>query len=220
MGAYQLSTKNKQQDFVLQSEADAWFERNKKSMLEKSDFTHIDSIVSYVNKDESILEVGSSFGLNLNYIHKKTGAKVSGLEPSQKAITFGKEKYPEIEFTNGIIDSDSPLQFDKKFDHIIIGFCLYLVDHRMLPSVVYQVDRLLKPGGYVHLFDFDSKYPKVSTYGHDKRMNVHKMNFSELFTAFPNYFMAEKRSWSHKAPAFSTDSHERCSTVSLHKEHE
>lgn len=205
-----------QKDIIINSEADAWFLRNKEALLKKNEFPHLDPIIKFLKKDEKVLEIGSSFGYNLDFLSNKSGCLGHGLEPSQLAVDFGRQLYKNIEFRKGTIDQADV--FNEKFDHIIVGFCLYLVDTDLLPEVVFKIDKILKKGGFLHVFDFDSKYPVERDYSHDSRIKTRKMDYSDIFTGFPNYFLAEKKSWSHSAQMLHADVNERCSTMTLFKE--
>lgn len=200
----------------MSNEADAWFSRNKEVLLNRKDFSHLDPVLKYIKKDENVLEMGSSFGYNLNYLMSKTHCKAYAVEPSGKAVQFGEELYPQIKFKQGTIDEEN--KFGIGFNHIIIGFCLYLADVELLPEIVFRIDKNLNKGGFLHIVDFDAKYPTERPYGHDPRIKTRKMDYASIFSAFPNYFIAEKNSWSHEGHIFHPDANERCSTVTLFKE--
>ena len=72
-----------------------------------------------------------------------------------------------------------------KFDVLIYGFCLYLVDAEDLFKVVYEADKILKKNSHIIIYDFYSKNSKYLNYRHDKRVKVHKYNFSKIFLWHP-----------------------------------
>jgi len=205
-----------QKEVIINSESDAWFQRNKDVLIGRKDFSYLNQVLKYINSGEKVLEIGSSFGYNLNFLVEKSGCHGYGLEPSGQAITFGEELYPDLVFKQGTIDSSDI--FDTNFNHVIIGFCLYLVDVELLPEIVFRVNKILEKGGYLHIFDFDSKYPVEKDYAHDSRIRTRKMDYASLFNAFPNYFTVEKKSWSHVEEKFHINPNERCSTTTLFKE--
>jgi cyclopropane fatty-acyl-phospholipid synthase-like methyltransferase len=205
-----------QKNTVLSSEADAWFIRNKESILLRTDFSHLDSILNYLKPKDDVLEIGASFGYNLNYLLEKKKISGFGLGPSRLAVEFGQEKYPRLKLKVGTIDEAD--LFDQKFQSIIIGFCLYLVDPELLPEIIYRIDKALCKGGFLHIIDFDSKYLEEKSYSHHSGIITRKMDYSSIFLSLPNYFLVEKKSWSHFGNSFHVDKNERCSTVTLFKQ--
>lgn len=214
---------NKQKEVFLNSEADQWFLRNKDFLLSKEirpyPLSPILDLIKYQNIELSIAEVGSSIGHNLNYFknNSKNKLKLIGIEPSRLAIETGKELYPDIHFYHGTADDLSFIQ-DGSLDIIVLGFCLYLVDRSLLSQIVSEVDKKLKANGKVVIFDFDSKFPLANEYKHFNGVFSYKMDYSELFLSLPNYFLVEKKSWSHQGNCFTLDKNERCATWVLHKE--
>lgn len=205
-----------QNDIILADEADAWYLRNKDKINSKEDYTNIEVFSRYIKEGESFLEVGCCTGNNLNFLGKNKKINLYGLEPSKKAIEEGKILFPKIHFKHGTVESI--LSLDKKFDHILLGFFMYMVDLGSMPKVIGLIDQALKSKGYLHIVDFDSKYPVIKNYDHNSQMKMQKMNFSELFSVFPSYFVVEKKSWSHRLNSFDPDPYERCSSVTLYKE--
>lgn len=205
-----------QKNAVLNSEADAWFLRNKEALLSRTDFMHLDSVLNYLKPESNVLEIGASFGYNLNYLCESKKCNGFGIEPSRLAVNFGQEKYPHLKLKVGTIDEAD--LFNQKFQNIVIGFCLYLVDPELLPEIIYRVDKSLSKGAFLHIIDFDSKFLEEKSYGHHADIRTRKMDYSSLFLSLPNYFMVEKKSWSHYGQSFHVDKNERCSTVTLYKE--
>ena len=109
-----------QEKLFLLNEADKYFERNtikpNKFILNAVNFLQPGS-------NDDIFEIGCSSGATLNKIASLYGSNVYGLDPSKKAITFGKKKYKLKNIhTNTFLNFKSK----KKFDIIINGGFLYL----------------------------------------------------------------------------------------------
>ncbi len=206
-----------QKKVFLESEGDRWFERNK-AFLEKTqdhppEFLKI--LVPYLKKEYKILEIGCSAGHTLNSIQVAVHCDCYGVDPSNKAIESGKKKYPQLNISIGTSDA---LNFsDEYFDVVIFGFCLYLVDRKLLAKSIAEVDRVLKNQGYLAIIDFDTKIPKKRVYKHSPGLYSYKMDYSRIFLAFPHYSMADKYCYSHSSIRFVEDPSERVSLIMLYK---
>lgn len=203
----------KQKDFLLQTEADNWFERNLNSS--DKDFSRIEPFTKYVSKKSKVLEVGCSGGWNSQVFETK-GAQFTGIDPSQKAIQYAQKQYPQSEFLVGYSDQlDFP---DESFDAIFLGFCLYLTDRKLLSKTVAEVDRVLKNKGYLFILDFDTKFPLRVPYRDQDDMFTYKMDYSKLWLAYPEYYLVEKQPSCHKKVSFNLNVQERLSSSILYKD--
>lgn len=85
--------KDSQKSTFLRYEADEWFNRNKKFILNyqpANDYV-LNLIDNYNIKFGSILEIGCSAGYRLNAIkNSNKNSQVFGIEPSEKAIKYGE----------------------------------------------------------------------------------------------------------------------------------
>lgn len=125
-------------------EGDAYFERNPTPITPKA----AKIMSQYIGKDKTVLEIGCSAGHFLNYL---PGKDKCGIDPSTEAIRVGREKFPGLELKVGTADK---IPFKRKFDRVIFGFCLYLVDRDCLAKVFKEANRLLKNGGSLIIYDF------------------------------------------------------------------
>ncbi|MHB1392781.1 MAG: class I SAM-dependent methyltransferase [Clostridia bacterium] len=183
---------DKQKSIFLNGEADNYFKRN----VEKTEVGNLPEIYivysKYIKPGSRILEIGCGFGNNLYYFHENHKCECFGIDPSKEAIEFGKEEYSSLNLSVGTADE---LDFeDSYFDFIFFGFCLYLVDRKLLPKVVYETDRVLKDSGILGITDFDAKFPYSNTYKHNTDIHSFKMDYGNLFLAFPHYIQLEKYS--------------------------
>ena len=153
-----------------------------------------------------MLEIGCSDGRNLAWLRDRTGCSAAGLDPSGVAIATGLDRRPELDLRVGTADH---LPFEGPFDLVLLGFCLYLCDREDLPTIVAEVDRVLAPGGYVAIIDFDPPTPRRRNYRHRDGISSYKMDHMSLFTAFPTYTAAGKLTGSHAGPGWTADASER-----------
>jgi SAM-dependent methyltransferase len=164
----------------------------------------------------TVLEIGSSEGYHLNYLHQKYGFDCYGIEPSALAVESGSIKYSELRLQVGTADS---LPFDDNmFDVVIIGLCLSYVDRNLLYRSVSEADRVLRIGGFLFISDFDVKVPYKRYYKHNENMSFYKMDSPGLFLANPQYSLVQKVAFTHDGDGYSTDVQERLCTVALHKD--
>jgi ubiquinone/menaquinone biosynthesis C-methylase UbiE len=120
---------------------------------------------------------------------------------------------------NLTVGTASNLPFESAFfDVVFFGFSLYLVDRTKLFQAVSEADRVLKPGGFLVIQDFDPGYRYKRPYTHLDGISSYKNSYVDLFSASGHYFQAEKVSFSHSKNVFDKDPHERISISLLYKE--
>ncbi len=208
-----------QKNAFLASEANSFFERNRRSYIDISSSAPPSSLrlfSRFLAPEHRVLEIGCAAGRNLYMLRRMVGCSCCGVDPSDEAVRCGSAQYPDISLTVGTAD-DLPFE-DATFDFVLFGFCLYLVDRELLPRAVAEADRVLKDRGFLAITDFDPSMPTVREYKHMPGILSFKMDYSRLFTAYPNYVLAEKISYSHAADGFCADPQERVSSVLLHKD--
>lgn len=213
---------NNQKDSFLTFEANAWFDRNK-AVINNYD-PKKDKVISLLTEynlnADAVLEIGCSAGYRLNAV--KTLLKdsvVYGIEPSEKAIEYGKLKYPEVNFIHGTADDLSVIQ-NESLDIVIVGFVFYVVDRSVLLKVVAEIDRVLKNGGILIIVDFFSESSLKNVYEHIEEFKAYsfKQNYDEVFTASKLYYLLDKSTWSHSKKGLdATDNYYDKYSISLLK---
>lgn len=211
-----------QKDAFLAYEADNWYLRNRAAEYIPENDVVIKVLKEYAAEPTNTLEIGCSTGYRLYAISKNfIGAQVTGIEPSQEAITYGKEKYPEVNFVTGTADDMSALK-TATFDLVIIGFVLYVVDRDILFKVIAETDRVLKDGGILMIVDFFSEKPARNPYEHIKDIDAYsfKQNYEETFIASKLYHLLDKRSMSHSSKGYSLtdDYYDKYTLTTLRKD--
>jgi ubiquinone/menaquinone biosynthesis C-methylase UbiE len=192
---------NKLKDIFLANEADFWFERNKKSLLNyKYEKDVVEEIFrNYYKYPKKVLEIGCSIGHRLNGIKSKfPEVEVTGVEPSIEAIKFGKNLYPQINFHNGVADS-LPFFKDAEFDVVIAGFMLYVVDRSHLMRTIAEIDRVLANKGLLIVIDFFATNPVRKVYHHVKDFEAYcyKQCYEDIFLSTKFYHQIHKANYNH-----------------------
>lgn len=91
-----------------------------------------------------VLDLGCHGGLLTHKIAAYLGAAVTGLDISESAIQYAKEKYPQLEFSVADIQKGIPFP-DQSFDTITAFDVLEHIPN--LGYVVGEIRRVLKPKG-------------------------------------------------------------------------
>ena len=175
-----------QKQAFLEGEGDQWWDRNR----DKVKYPPSDPVIRAVKmlpKPDSILEIGCANGGRLHELHELTGAECFGIEPSSEAINDG---FTSVVLKHGTADK---LPFDRTFDIVIFGFCLYLIDRECLFKAVSEADRVLSNGGFLLIYDFMPEAPCYTPYEHLEGVTSYKMDYSKLFTCNPAY--RERSNW-------------------------
>lgn len=205
-----------QKEIFLQSEGDAWFNRNKEATSKRGiDDVIVEAITKLpsLGTGSTILEVGSGGGERLALLQEKLGFKCIGIEPGVKAVENARSL--GVESIQGTADR---LVFpDASFDVVIFGFCLYLCDRGDLFRIASEADRVLKPKGWIVIHDFFSERPFAREYHHRPGILSHKMDYRELFTWHPMYTCFKHELAGHSDSRYTDDQQEWVSLSILRK---
>ncbi len=207
---YKKSILNIQKKKFLKIEGDKMHKRNKKDNYEK-DFKkdHLTKKILEIFKNKKfknknkILEIGCGDGYRLKFLSKKIKIKkIYGIDPSKLAVRKAKSQ--------GIIAKVGTADYlpfeNKKFDMIIFGFCLYLVDDEDLFKVINEADRTLKNKGYIIIYDFYSNKIKYNSYKHCKGLKSRHMNYKNFFVVHPLYKLISEQKILYEKKKFEGDS--------------
>lgn len=193
--------KNSQKEAWLNFEADQWLDRNKE-VLTNFD-ANTDPVLRVMNDyqiaPDSCIEIGSSFGYRLHHLKQEfVNCKAVGVDPSSEAIEKGRSLFPEIDLCRGTSDDLSIFE-DATFDLVICGFFLYVTDRKLLLKTVAEIDRVLKDGGRLIIYDFFSKKPTGNAYHHIKTFDAYsyKQNYEDIFLASGLYHLLHKETIHH-----------------------
>lgn len=211
----------KNKSYFEKGEANAWFQRNKQALEQNASDAPttllIEWLQPFMRDIETALEIGCGTGHRVHQIAQGLGAKASGVEPSKEAVTYISETFPEIIAKVGFGDD---IPFSGAFDLVHLGFFLYLVDRKDYLRCVSEADRLLRPGGFLSIVDFDTPKPYSNPYAHQDGLYSHKHDNAAVFVASGLYTVINKYQFSHSAFHFDKDINERVSLTLLYKETE
>ncbi len=207
-----------QEEIFLAREADAWFERNRDSLLVKT--PDGDPVCRALDAaglapPRRVLEIGCANGYRLAWLREKHGCACFGLEPSAKAIDDGSSRYPDIALHRGTATDMGAL--DGQFDLIIFGFCLYLAGRQSLFQIAFEADRKLETGGHIAIFDFQTEAPLRNAYAHREGVFSYKMDYARMFDWNPQYSRIYSVVEDHEGGPFGGDENEAVGTSLLLK---
>ncbi len=108
------------------------------------------------NAEGNILDLGCHGGTLTNFISGlKKENKICGLDISENAIAYAREKYPHIEFKARDLNNGIPYP-DKMFDTIT---CFDVLEHVFDPlKLINEIKRVLKNNGYF-IIDIPNETP-------------------------------------------------------------
>jgi len=218
---------NDQTALFKRNEGDAWFRRNRTAQQQSGPSHEInvieDVLGCFRSEIGNILEIGCGDGRKTERMAGFFQARGVGIDPSTEAIAAGNERLREarnaaVALSVGTADE---LPFDAgQFDLVHFGFSLYLVARERIFLSLAQADRVLRPGGFLTIFDFDPAAMHKRVYSHRPGVFSFKARYEEWFVATGHYHVVIKRSFSHASVDFSKDDNERIAVTVLYKEPE
>tara|TARA_Y100000022_G_C13248433_1_gene375989 strand:- start:94 stop:777 length:684 start_codon:yes stop_codon:yes gene_type:complete len=165
---------------VKKKEADKYFLRNLDFFNStKSDYRIIDLIKVNKIKPNSILEIGCANGIKLNEYQINLNSKINfGIDLSSKAIKSGRKKFKKLKLIKL-----SSLEIEKikmKFDLIICGFFLYLLDREEIFKQFDLIHKKLNKNGHLIIQDCDPLFKHTNSSVHNKDLKTFKMSYDNF----------------------------------------
>lgn len=208
----------------LESEGDAWFERNAQT-LSTDRLADSDPVVRLLEqhriRPNRALEIGASNGYRLATLQQLYNCACTGLEPSARAIQDGQRRFPEIRFLRGLSHDLGHLE-DGQFDLVIIHFVLHWVDRNLLMRTAVEIDRVLQDGGHLIVGDFWPDAPTRVAYHHLPGQDVwtYKQDYPNLWLATELYRSKGRLTFDHAGRADPSDPSysSRCQVALLQKD--
>ena len=214
-----------QNQIFKNGEGDAWFKRNFAHTYTVAQLANspdvqflLDTLKPFQNEIGQVLEIGCSNGIKLEVIAQELNAKGVGIEPSSAAVDAGNERKKNSDVTLHVGTGDILPYEDASFDLVYFAFCLYLFDRKTLMRSLAEADRVLRPGGFLAITDFDPGFRHKRSYNHFKGVYSYKQDYSSFYTQSGLYYLVGKHCFSHRDLFFDTSSDERISTSILFKE--
>jgi ubiquinone/menaquinone biosynthesis C-methylase UbiE len=215
----------KQHQIFSESEGDAWFNRNKghiravSQVIDSPDVTYtLETLTPFTTRINHVLEIGCSNGIKLETICTHLEADGVGIEPSPKAVEAGNKRNKVAKIQLLVGTGENLPCWDASFDLVYFAFCLYLFDRSTLMQSLSEADRVLKPGGFLVITDFDPGFHHKRPYNHFPGLFSYKQDYATFYTHSGLYYLVGKHSFSHQAPNFDELPDERVSTKILYKE--
>ncbi|EEA93226.1 class I SAM-dependent methyltransferase [Pseudovibrio sp. JE062] len=204
----------------LEGEADNWFKRNIQALICHDEDRVVASLSEWLQDFKTdittIAEIGCGAGNRLSNLAHSLNAKGIGIEPSEEAVKFGQLNYENVKVLQGVSDA-LPIE-DNSCDFVHLGFFLYLVDRQDYLKTISEVDRVLSPGSFLSILDFDPGLNYSKKYHHLNGVKSFKCDNAQPFLASGLYYLVNKYSFSHQGQNFNIDQDERVSLTLLYKE--
>jgi SAM-dependent methyltransferase len=106
--------------------------------------TEIDEFLGMLKPDARLLDAGSAFGRDTNYIYSK-GYDIQGMDLSEPLINRAKELYPSLTFN--VADIRATGYKDEQFDGIWCNATLLHLNDEDMQKALLELKRIMKPGG-------------------------------------------------------------------------
>ncbi len=208
-------TSTNQDGVYLTREADAFFERNNKSADPGTLRPYKQGLLSAIDKaglaPKRVVEFGCNYGDLLAHFKDAGADECHGVEPSAKAVAFGREHYAgKVELHQGTME-DNPLAADEgyrgHFDLIVIDDVLCWVSRETLFQSLAVVDSLLADGGHLFIREFLPLRDSRNANHHVREGGVYCYKPAgphyRMFTASGIYAVVQQEVWMDKGDAWA-----------------
>ena len=134
--------------------------------------TGTDKFTSYLNRGDSVLDVGCASGVKSEYLSKK-GFVITGIDLSEEMIKLAEKRLPHNGFFF-IRDIMEPLNLKVTFDGIFAQAVLLHVPKKNIKKVLTNLLNSLKPKGYIYIAvkklkdgEAEEQFVKENDYGYE-----------------------------------------------------
>lgn len=120
----------------------------------------IHEFMRHVPKDTSILDYGCGYGRTCQLLNSIGYNNILGVDTSPEMIKRGNLLYPHLTLTQ---TQGTTLQYpDESFGAVILCAVLTCIpEHQEMIDVLSEIERVLKPGGIIHMVEFSNETSKT-----------------------------------------------------------
>lgn len=105
--------------------------------------------------EDAVLDLGCGRGATVGYLYEKHNIKAVGIDISEKLLDIAKLKHPYADF---ILGTGEKIPFSDDAFNVVFAECtLSLMED--INSIIKEVDRVLKVGGWFIIMDVYAKNP-------------------------------------------------------------
>ena len=171
----------------IKGAGDRNFERMVEQRIKPAEESHpvVNCFKKFGLTPSSILEVGASSGYVLEKLRLLSGAKCTGIDISEHAISEGKKVFPQLELQ--AVNCEEYEYGTNKYDLIVFAGCLFQFEPASILQVFASADKALKDEGQLFIWDFLSIGPLRRPYRHESDTYIHKFYYPEYFNSSPFY---------------------------------
>lgn len=203
-----MVNRRSQEDYFAFSGGDAYFDRNETVQgdpLHHPAFQLLEAVRAELPEDSGRAAVlGGSAG--------REAAGLEGLFPrwtlsnvdvSQKAIDFGKERFPHLKHHQLSLTAAGG-DFVKALgeqDVIVVVSVLPWIDRRLLARAIANIDESLRDGGYLLIADFLPSTKRKNPIRHSPEHYTYKQDYSAPFLALGTYELIASSTQISSTPA-------------------
>lgn len=192
-----------QDQYYLDVEANAFFERNKYDFTQLPDKKRklIEQFLPALkkNKIKNILELGCHIGDLLNYTVAELGAnRGHGIEPSSRSVQIGKESFKDkCDIHVGIAANHVLMESIPRCELIVVNDVFCWISRDSILQSIANIDGRLNDGGYIIIRDFlpDQRLRNLNHHAVNNSIYCYKIlgSHASLFTQTGNYQVMQSR---------------------------
>lgn len=153
--------------------SEEYFNEKNKDVLTK----FVDCFVGGGTINPKILELGCGVGYDSKYL-AELGAKVTGIDLSEKLINIAKENVDNCKFFVG--DITEPLEKLGKFDGVLCLATIMHVNIEKMKKTFENISKVLKEGGLLLVSAFDGNEKNIKK----SLVKVGKESFDQNFNSY------------------------------------
>ncbi|MCX7902366.1 MAG: class I SAM-dependent methyltransferase, partial [Burkholderiaceae bacterium] len=225
MTAQQSTHISAQSQVFLAGEADRYFKRNESKYSGAEAHQTLETLELALNLLEKhqqqvatpdgrprALEVGCANGFLLNRLCARLNCDGYGIDPSSAAIQDGQQRFPFLQLCVGTAEK-LPYE-DRQFDYVLLGAFLPWLPETHYLSALAEANRVMRPGGFLILIDFDHPNTNRRKYAHHPDVLTFRHRALDVLLATRMYSIVAK--W--PVGLFARDPLERLSLSIFYRE--
>ncbi len=213
-----------QEDYFAVSGGDAYFQRNaafQGDPLNHPAFGLLEAVRSELPEDSGRAAVlGGSAGREAAGLKGLfPGWTLSNVDISQKAIDFGKERFPHLNHyrLSLTVSGGNFTAALGEQDVIVVVSVLPWIDRRLLARAIANIDETLRDGGYLLITDFLPSTNRRNPIRHSPEHFTYKQDYSASFLALGTYEVVASNTRVAPTPAHIPAQERRTADLLLRK---